>query len=94
MRKKIYLVTLVVILVAVVLIALTTVPGPHNAESSIAADQVRLSVDELYVRDILNGTTIDDIISNPDWEASTVDVTENYVMVDADTHAFGFVPRR
>lgn len=88
MRKKIYLVALVFIFVAVVLIALATVPRPHNAESNIAEDQVHLSVDELYVRDILNGTKIDDIISNPNWEAITVDVTENYVMVDADKFDF------
>lgn len=51
-------------------------------------NHTHLAVDELLVRDILDGTKVDDIINDPEWEANVVDSTENYVMVDSDKFDF------
>ena len=51
-------------------------------------DHTHLKVDELYVRELLDGTSVDDIIDDPDWEANVVDATVNYIMVDADKFDF------
>ena len=45
-------------------------------------------MDELYVRELLDGTSVDDIIDDPDWEANVVDATVNYIMVDANKFDF------
>lgn len=89
MRKKRLLAIIAIVLV------ITTVAGivlgvllKPNQDGVQEQDQYPLAVDELYVRDILNGTKVDDIIDDPDWEASVADATENYIMVDADKFDF------
>lgn len=61
---------------------------PENEGGGDDTDHTQLKVDELYVRELLDGTSVDDIIDDPEWEANVVDATVNYVMVDADKFDF------
>lgn len=89
MRKKrlLAIIAIVLIITTVAGIVLGVLLKP-NQDGVQKQDQNHLAVDELYVRDILNGTKVDDIIDDPDWEASVADATENYIMVDADKFDF------
>ena len=90
MRKKRFLAIIAILLAAVTVagIVLSLVLKPNKLGSDNEPDLNQLSVDELYVRDILGGTKVDDIIDDPDWEASLADATEDYIMVDADKFDF------
>lgn len=90
MRKNRFLAIIAILLVAVTVagIVLSLVLKPNKPGSDNEPDLNQLSVDELYVRDILGGTKVDDIIVDPDWEASLADATEDYIIVDADKFDF------
>lgn len=77
---------LVVVMTAGVILAVVLKPSEGNPNEDIGAS--KLAVDELYVRELLDGCTIDEIIEDPEWEANMVDATENYVMVEADKFDF------
>lgn len=90
MRKK-KIITAVAIVLAVVTVAgivLGVVSKRPGKEGSDDTDHSHLKVDELYVRELLDGTSVDDIIDDPDWEANMIDATVNYIMVDADKFDF------
>lgn len=90
MRKKriLAIVAIVLVVATVAGIVLGVILRPDKMDENGETYQTHLSVDELFVRDILDGTKVDDIIDDPDWEANVVDATENYVMVDADKFDF------
>lgn len=90
MRKKrlLAIVAIVLVVVAVAGIVLGVILRPDKTDENGETDHTPLSVDELFVRDILDGTKVDDIIDDPEWEANLVDSTENYIMVDADKFDF------
>ena len=89
MRKKkllaIIAIVLVVVTVAGLILGVILKPEQGGGKDQ---GQNNLAVDELFVRDILNGTKVDDIIDDPEWEVNVVDSTENYIMVDADKFDF------
>lgn len=91
MRKKrllaIISIVLVVVTVASIVLGIVLKPAPDSGEDP-GHNHSNLTVDEIYVRDILNGTKVDDIIDDPEWEANVMDATENYIMVDADKFDF------
>ena len=90
MRKKRLLGIIAILLVVVTVagIVLSLVLKPNKPGSDNEPDLNQLAVDELYVRDILGGTKVDDIIDDPDWEASLADATEDYITVGADKFDF------
>lgn len=90
MRKKrlLAIVAIVLVVATVAGIVLGVILRPDKTDENGETDHTPLSVDELFVRDILDGTKVDDIIDDPEWEANLVDSTENYIMVDADKFDF------
>lgn len=87
-KKRIIAVVAIVLTVATVagiVFGIAVKPGKDDDDST---DHTHLKVDELYVRELLDGTSVDDIIDDPDWEANVVDTTVNYIMVDADKFDF------
>ena len=87
-KKRIIAVVAIVLAVATVagiVFGIAVKPGKDDDDST---DHTHLKVDELYVRELLDGTSVDDIIDDPDWEANVVDTTVNYIMVDADKFDF------
>lgn len=90
MRKKrlLAIVAIVLVVATVAGIVLSVIMRPDKTGGNKETDHTHLSVDELFVRDILDGTKVDDIIDDPEWEANLVDSTENYIMVDADKFDF------
>jgi len=90
MRKKrlLAIVAIVLVVATVAGIVLGVILRPDKVDENSGTDHTQLSVDELIVRDILDGTKVDDIIDDPEWEANLVDSTENYIMVDADKFDF------
>ena len=90
MRKKrlLAIVAIVLVVASVAGIVLSVIMRPDKTDGNQETDHTHLSVDELFVRDILDGTKVDDIIDDPEWEANLVDSTENYIMVDADKFDF------
>lgn len=91
MRKKriiaaVAIVLAVVTVAGIVLGVVSKRPGKKGSDDD--TDHTHLKVDELYVRELLDGTSIDDIIDDPDWEANVVDATVNYIMVDANKFDF------
>lgn len=87
-KKLIAIVAVVLAVVTVAGVVLGVVMKPKTEDEGNETDHSHLSVDELYVRELLDGTKVDDIIDDPDWEANVVDTTVNYVMVDADKFDF------
>lgn len=69
-------------------IILSIVLRPSEPSSEENNGNSNLAADELYVRELLDGCTVDEIIDDPEWEANLVDATESYVMVDADKFDF------
>ncbi len=55
---------------------------PSKSQNKTSDDGI--AFDELFVRDVLENLTADDIISDPKWGENLADSTENFVMVDAD----------
>lgn len=90
MKKKrlLAIIAIVLVVVTVLGIVLGVVLKPSSPSDEKDPDNNHLVVDELFVRDILGGTRVDDIIDDPEWEANMVDSTENYIMVDADKFDF------
>ena len=90
MRKKrlLAIVAIVLVVATVAGIVLGVILRPDKVDENSGTDHTQLSVDELIVRDILDGTKVDDIIDDPEWKANLVDSTENYIMVDADKFDF------
>lgn len=90
MRKKrlLAIVAIVLVVATVAGIVLGVILRLDKVDENSGTDHTQLSVDELIVRDILDGTKVDDIIDDPEWEANLVDSTENYIMVDADKFDF------
>ena len=91
MRKKriiaaVAIVLAVVTVAGIVLGVVSKRPGKEGSDDD--TDHTHLKVDELYVRELLDGTSVDDIIDDPDWEANVVDATVNYIMVDANKFDF------
>ncbi len=91
MRKKriiaaVAIVLTVVTVAGIVLGVVSKRPGKESSDDD--TDHTHLKVDELYVRELLDGTSVDDIIDDPDWEANVVDATVNYIMVDANKFDF------
>lgn len=87
-KKRIIAVVAIVLAVATVagiVFGIAVKPGKDDDDST---DHTHLKVDELYVRELLDGTSVDDIIDDPDWEANVVDATVNYIMVDANKFDF------
>lgn len=66
---------LVVAMVVGIVVAVL-IPGSENSNSSDTKG-------ELYVKELLDGYSIDKIIDDPDWHEDMIDATEDYVMVDA-----------
>ena len=91
MKKKRLVAIIAIVLVIATLAGILTgvlVRPNQGAGGGNTDDHNHLVVDELFVRDILTGTKVDDIIDDPEWEANVVDATENYIMVDADKFDF------
>ena len=91
MRKKriiaaVAIVLTVVTVAGIVLGVVSKRPGKEGSDDD--THHTHLKVDELHVRELLNGISVDDIIDDPDWEANVVDATVNYIMVDANKFDF------
>ncbi len=67
-------IALAVVIISGTLIAIF-VPKSNNTNTP--------QTDELLVREILNGYSVDDIVDDPDWQKDMIDATEDYIMVDA-----------
>lgn len=79
MKKKWMIVIIAMILVAatvVGILAAVLIPGSEGSDASDAKG-------ELYVKELLDGCSIDEIVDDPDWQEDMIDATEDYVMVDA-----------
>ncbi len=78
MKKK-TVIAIVAVVMAVVMISGTLIAIflPKSEKPDTPA------TDELLVREILNGYSVEDIVDNPDWQEDMLDATEDYIMVDA-----------
>lgn len=81
MKKKIIISVAVFLIVS--LIACVVLGIFLSGDDSEKKDD-GIALDELYVRDVLENKTADDIINDPRWEENLADSTEDYIMVNAD----------
>lgn len=73
-----------VIRIISLLVALITLVGTITGVLiSKKNDNSTGKVDELYIRKILDGYSVDDIVDDPAWKKDLQDATEDYVTVDA-----------
>ena len=87
-RRCIAIIAIVLVFATLAGIVLGVIFRPGQSNNGENDHNIHLAVDEVSVRKILDGTKIDDIIDDPEWEANVVDSTEDYVMVDADKFDF------
>lgn len=86
--KKLVDILAILVVLTLLVVAIIAVGQHHFAPTETTVGINELRKDELYVRELLDGCTVDEIIEDPDWEANLVDATENYVMVEADKFDF------
>lgn len=86
--KKLVDILAILVVLTLVVVAIIAVGQHHFAPTETPVGINELRRDELYVRELLDGCTVDEIIEDPDWKANLVDATENYVMVEADKFDF------
>lgn len=79
MKKKWMIVIIAIILVAATVAGILAAVLMPGSEVSDASD----TKGELYVKELLDGCLIDEIVDDPDWQEDMIDATEDYVMVDA-----------
>lgn len=88
-KRNILVAVLGLMVIAILVLVIVAAVNFDRKDEPNKQDSIfNLSVDELYVRELLDGCTIDEIIEDPEWEANMVDATENYVMVEADKFDF------
>ena len=83
MKKNKIIVISIAIFLIVALIASIVLGIFLSKDNSPKVDD-GTAFDELYVRDVLENKTAEDIISDPKWEENLADSTEDYIMVNAD----------
>ena len=90
MRKKrlLAIVAIVLVVATVAGIVLGVILRPDKVDENSGTDHTQLSVDELIVRDILDGTKIDDIIDDPEWEANYNEYLRPFGKPEADKFDF------
>ena len=83
-RKKKILISIVagVLALATILGCILAVVVPSKPKDNTPDDGI--AFDELFVRDVLENLTVDDIINDPTWGENLADSTDNYIMVMAD----------
>ena len=83
-RKKKILISIVagVLALATILGCILAVVVPSKPKDKTSDDGI--AFDELFVRDVLENLTVDDIINDPKWGENLADSTDNYIMVMAD----------
>ena len=83
-RKKKILISIVagVLALATILGCILAVVVPSKPKDNTPDDGI--AFDELFVRDVLENLTVDDIINDPKWGENLADSTDNYIMVMAD----------
>lgn len=89
-KKRILIITIAAVLTVITVgfVLLATLPRSSEEKPEETSDNIELTVDELFVKELLDGSNIDDLVGDPDWKENVVDSTENYVMVDADKFDF------
>ena len=82
--KKKILISIVagVLALATILGCILAVVVPSKPKDNTPDDGI--AFDELFVRDVLENLTVDDIINDPKWGENLADSTDNYIMVMAD----------
>lgn len=83
MKKKRIIIIFVAVFLMVSLIA-SVILGIFMSGDKFNKEDDGIAFDELYVRDVLENKTADDIINDPQWEENLADSTEDYIMVSAD----------
>lgn len=83
MKKKRIIIIFVAVFLMVSLIA-SVILGIFMSGDEFNKEDDGIAFDELYVRDVLENKTADDIIIDPQWEENLADSTEDYIMVSAD----------
>lgn len=83
-KKKKILISIIagVLAVATILGCILAVVVPSKPKDITSDDGT--AFDELFVRDVLENLTVDDIINDPKWGENLADSTDNYIMVTAD----------
>lgn len=83
-KKKKILISIIagVLAVATILGCILAVVVPSKPKDITPDDGT--AFDELFVRDVLENLTVDDIINDPKWGENLADSTDNYIMVTAD----------
>lgn len=79
MKKKKWIILISILLVAAIIagiLAAVLIPRGNNSDGANVTD-------ELYVKELLDGYSIDDVMDDPEWQKDMIDSTEDYVMVDA-----------
>ena len=69
--------TFAIVLGCVLAVVIPSKPKDNTPDDGIAFD-------ELFVRDVLENLSVDDIINDPEWGENLADSTDNFVMVNAD----------
>ena len=83
-KKKKILISIIagVLALATILGCILAVVVPSKPKDKTSDDGI--AFDELFVRDVLENLTVDDIIDDPEWGENLADSTDNYIMVMAD----------
>lgn len=69
--------TFTIVLGCVLAVVISSKPKDNTPDDGIAFD-------ELFVRDVLENLSVDDIINDPEWGENLADSTDDFVMVNAD----------
>lgn len=83
-KKKKILISIIagVLALSIIIGGILAVVLPSKPNGNATDDGT--AFDELFVRDVLENLTVDDIINDPKWGENLADSTDNYIMVTAD----------
>lgn len=84
-KKRIIIISVAVFLILSLIACI--VLGVLMSEDKTDKVYDETAFDELYVKDVLENKTANDIVSDPKWEENLADSTEDYIMVNADKFA-------
>lgn len=88
MKKKKLILAIVAVVAAMAIISGSIAVIVMNREDTDSNNDTAAKHGELYIRDLLSGKKIDDVIKDPEWAEAMVDSTEEYVVVNASEFNF------
>lgn len=89
-KKLIVVIAMILLIVTVASTVAVMIVAPKSTEPEKKTEETPLDslVDELYVKELLDGESVDKIINDPEWKDCFIDSTENYVVVESDKFDF------